>query len=166
MGSTQLGGNPVALAGDFPQKDAQAKKITAVQQDLSEFTLEALKGKRVVLNIFPSIDTPVCATSVRKFNEQAAGLENTTVVCISGDLPFAHGRFCGAEGIENVTTASVFRNPDFGKDYGVLIQDGPLAGLTARAIVVLDESGKVIHSQLVPEIKEEPDYQAALDALS
>ncbi|MCG8633620.1 MAG: thiol peroxidase [Desulfobacterales bacterium] len=165
MGSTQLGGNPVALAGDFPEKDAQAKNFTAVQQDLSEFTLDSLKGKRVVLNIFPSIDTAVCATSVRKFNEQAAGLENTSVVCVSGDLPFAHGRFCGAEGIENVTTASVFRNPDFGKDYGVLIQDGPLAGLTARAIVVLDESGKVIYSQLVPEIKEEPDYQAALDAL-
>ena len=165
MGSTQLGGNPVALAGEFPEKDTQAKNFTAVQQDLSEFTLDSLKGKRVVLNIFPSIDTAVCATSVRKFNEQAAGLENTSVVCVSGDLPFAHGRFCGAEGIENVTTASVFRNPDFGKDYGVLIQDGPLAGLTARAIVVLDESGKVIYSQLVPEIKEEPDYQAALDAL-
>jgi thiol peroxidase len=166
MGSTQLGGNPVALAGDFPQKDAQAKNFTAVQQDLSELTLDSLKGKRVVLNIFPSVDTPVCATSVRKFNEQAATLDNTTVVCVSADLPFAHGRFCGAEGIENVTTASVFRNPEFGKDYGVLIQDGPLAGLTARAIVVLDEAGKVIYSQLVPEIKEEPDYQAALDALA
>ncbi len=166
MGSTQLGGNPVALAGDFPPKDAQAKNFTAVQRDLSEFILDSLKGKRVVLNIFPSIDTPVCATSVRKFNEQASALENTTVVCISGDLPFAHGRFCGAEGIENVTTASVFRNPKFGNDYGVLIQDGPLAGLTARAIVVLDEAAKVIYSQLVPEIKEEPDYRAALDALA
>ncbi|MEH0021835.1 MAG: thiol peroxidase [Desulfobacter sp.] len=166
MGTTQLGGNPVALAGEFPEKGAEAKNFTAVQQDLSEISFDTFKGKRVVLNIFPSIDTPVCATSVRKFNEQAASLDNTVVLCISGDLPFAHQRFCGAEGIENVTTASVFRNPGFGKDYGVLIQDGPLAGLTARAVVVVDESGRVTYSQLVPEIKEEPDYKAALVALS
>lgn len=166
MGTTQLGGNPVALAGEFPEKGAEAKNFTAVQQDLSEISFDTFKGKRVVLNIFPSIDTPVCATSVRKFNEQAASLDNTVVLCISGDLPFAHQRFCGAEGIENVTTASVFRNPGFGKDYGVLIQDGPLAGLTARAVVVVDESGRVTYSQLVPEIKEEPDYKAALAALS
>lgn len=166
MASTKLGGNPVQLAGEFPGKDTQSKNFTAVQQDLSECSLEDLRGKRVVLNIFPSIDTPVCATSVRKFNEQAASLDNTVVVCVSGDLPFAHQRFCGAEGIENVITASVFRNPDFGRDYGVGIEDGPLAGLNARAVVVVDEAGRVIHSQLVPEIKEEPDYQAALDVLA
>ncbi|HCY87348.1 MAG TPA: thiol peroxidase [Desulfobacteraceae bacterium] len=166
MATTNLGGNPVQLAGEFPGKGAQVKNFTGVQQDLSDCNLDDLKGKRVVLNIFPSIDTPVCATSVRKFNEQAASLDNTVVVCVSGDLPFAHARFCGAEGIENVITASVFRNPEFGKDYGVGILDGPLAGLTARAVVVVDEDRKVVHSQLVPEIKDEPDYQAALDALA
>ncbi|MDD9303185.1 MAG: thiol peroxidase [Desulfobacter sp.] len=166
MASTQLGGNPVALAGDFPVKGSLAKAFTGVQQDLSPITLDDLKGKQLVLNIFPSIDTPVCATSVRKFNEQAASLDNTTVVCISEDLPFAFQRFCGAEGIENVVTASVFRNPEFKKDYGVAIQDGPLAGLTARAVIVVDESGIVVHAQLVDEIKEEPDYEAAFSVLS
>ncbi|MCG8688047.1 MAG: thiol peroxidase [Desulfobacterales bacterium] len=166
MASTQLGGNPVSLSGTFPSNGDLAKEFKGVGQDLSEVTLSSLKGKRVVLNIFPSVDTPVCATSVRKFNEQAASLDNTAVVCISGDLPFAHQRFCGAEGIENVVTASVFRNPEFGQDYGVGIEDGPLAGLTARAVVVIDEVGKVVHAQLVGEIKEEPDYEAALAALS
>ncbi len=165
MASTQLGGNPVDLAGQFPAPGDQAKEFTGVGQDLSSVTLSSFKGKRVVLNIFPSIDTPVCATSVRKFNEAAAALDNTVVVCISGDLPFAHQRFCGAEGIENVKTASIFRTPEFGTDYGVGIQDGPLAGLTARAVLVLDEGGSVIYSQLVPEIKEEPDYEGALAAL-
>jgi len=166
MATTQLGGNPVVLTGEFPSKDDQAKEFTGVCQDLSELSLSLLRGKRVVLNIFPSIDTAVCAISVRKFNEQAAGLENTDVLCISGDLPFAHQRFCGAEGIENVSTVSVFRNPKFGDDYGVLIQDGPLAGLTARAVVVVDEEGKIIHAQLVDEIKEEPDYEAVLASLA
>ncbi|WDP91573.1 MAG: thiol peroxidase [Desulfobacter sp.] len=165
MASTQLGGNPVSLAGDFPVQGQPAKEFKGVKQDLSEITLSSLEGKRVVLNIFPSIDTAVCATSVRKFNEQAAALDNAVVVCISGDLPFAHQRFCGAEGIDNVVTASVFRNPEFGTDYGVAIQDGPLAGLTARAVVVVDETGRVIHSQLVGEIREEPDYAAALACL-
>lgn len=165
MASTQLGGNPVTLAGKFPNTGDQAKKFNGVGQDLSDVTLSSFAGKRVVLNIFPSIDTPVCATSVRKFNEEASNLENTVVVCISGDLPFAHQRFCGAEGLENVVTASIFRNPEFGTDYGVGIQDGPLAGLTARAVVVVDEAGKVIYSQLVGEIKEEPDYNAALASL-
>ncbi|PIE61511.1 MAG: lipid hydroperoxide peroxidase [Desulfobacterales bacterium] len=165
MASTQLGGNPVSLAGQFPAVGAQAKEFIGVGQDLTDVTLSSLKGKRVVLNIFPSIDTPVCATSVRKFNEAAAALDNTVVVCISGDLPFAHQRFCGAEGLENVKTASVFRNPEFGSDYGVGIQNGPLAGLTARAVVVVDEGGNVIYSQLAPEIKEEPDYEKALAAL-
>ncbi len=166
MASTQLNGNPVSLAGDFPGKGASVKNFTAIQQDLSEFSLESLKGKRVVLNIFPSIDTPVCATSVRKFNEQAAALGNTTVVCLSFDLPFAHKRFCGAEGIEDVITASLFRNTEFAKDYGVLIQDGPLTGLTARAVVVVDEAGVVAYAQLVGDITQEPDYEAAISALS
>lgn len=166
MASTTLGGNPVSLSGQFPAQGDQAKELTGVGSDLSEITLSSLKGKRVVLNIFPSIDTAVCATSVRKFNEQAGGLDNTTVLCISGDLPFAHQRFCGAEGIENVVTASVFRNPESAENYGVLIQDGPLAGLTARAVVVVDETGTVVYAQLVGEIKEEPDYDAALKALS
>jgi len=166
MASTKLGGNPVQLAGEFPVKDSQAKEFSGVRQDLSVLTLSSLRGKRVVLNIFPSIDTAVCATSVRRFNQQAADLDNTAVVCISGDLPFAHQRFCGAEGIENVITASIFRNPEFAVDYGVLIQGGPLAGLTARAVVVVDEGGKIIHAQLAGDIKEEPDYEAALASLA
>ena len=166
MVTTQLKGNPVTLSGDFPVKDALVKNFTAVQQDLSLVSLDEFKGKRVVLNIFPSIDTEVCATSVRKFNEQAAALENTQVICLSYDLPFAHKRFCGAEGIENVITASLFRNPGFAVDYGVLIADGPLAGLTARAVIVLDGQGVVLHAQLVDDITHEPDYDAALAFLA
>jgi len=166
MTSTKLGGNPIGLAGDFPSKGDEAANFTAVKQDLSQLSLSDFKGKRVVLNIFPSIDTAVCATSVRKFNEKAGSLDNTEVLCLSFDLPFALGRFCGAEGIESVTTASLFRSPDMAKAYGVLIQDGPLAGLAARAVVVVDEAGKVIHAQLSPEIKEEVDYEAALSALA
>ena len=166
MASTQLNGNPVSLAGDFPGKGTSVKNFTAIQQDLSKISLESLKGKQVVLNIFPSIDTPVCATSVRKFNEQAAALVNTTVVCLSFDLPFAHKRFCGAEGIEDVITASLFRNTEFAEDYGVLIQDGPLTGLTARAVVVVDETGVVSHAQLVGDITQEPDYEAVMSVLS
>ena len=166
MTTTNLGGNPIGLSGNFPSSGDTAANFTAVKQDLSEVSLNDFKGKRVVLNIFPSIDTAVCATSVRKFNEKAAGLDNTEVICLSFDLPFALGRFCGAEGIENVTTASWFRSPDAATAYGVLIQDGPLAGLAARAVVVVDEAGRVIHAQLSPEIKEEVDYDAALAALS
>jgi thiol peroxidase len=166
MTSTKLGGNPIGLTGDFPCPGDEAANFTAVKQDLSEVSLGDFKGKRVILNIFPSIDTDVCATSVRTFNQKAANLDNTEVLCLSFDLPFALGRFCGAEGIENVTTASLFRNPDAAKAYGVLIQDGPLAGLAARAVVVVDDAGQVIHAQLSPEIKEEVDYEAALSALS
>jgi thiol peroxidase len=166
MATTKLNGNPVTLSGDFPVKDAPAKNFTAVQQDLSLVSLDAFKGKRVVLNIFPSIDTEVCATSVRKFNERAAALENTQVICLSYDLPFAHKRFCGAEGIENVITASLFRNPGFAVEYGVFIADGPLAGLTARAVIVLDGQGVVLHAQLVDDITHEPDYDAALAFLA
>lgn len=166
MGSITLGGNPIALAGDFPQTGEQAKEFTLVGQDLSDIKLSAFAGKQVVLNIFPSLDTDICATSVRKFNEKAVAGENTVVLCISGDLPFAHKRFCVAEGIENVVTASAFRSPQFALDYGVAMQDGPLAGLTARAVVVLNTDGKVVYAQLVPEIKQEPDYDSAIAALS
>ncbi len=165
MASTTLGGNPVSLAGDFLVKGAAAPDFTAVTQDLSEITLESFAGKRKVLNIFPSIDTDVCATTVRKFNEKAAGLNNTQVICLSKDLPFAHKRFCGAEGIDNVVTASLFRDADFAAKAGVLITDGPLKGLTARAVIVVDENNQVVYAQLVDEIKHEPDYDAALAVL-
>lgn len=165
MASTKLAGNPVSLAGDFPTKGGSAPDFTGVVQDLSEVTLDSFKGKRKVLNIFPSIDTDVCATSVRKFNEKAAALENTRVICLSKDLPFAFKRFCGAEGIENVVSASLFRDTDFAEKAGVLITDGPLKGLTARAVLVLDENNQVIYGQLVDDITHEPDYDAALAAL-
>jgi thiol peroxidase len=165
MASTKLAGNPVSLAGDFPTKGASAPDFTAVVQDLSEITLDSFRGKRKVLNIFPSIDTDVCATSVRKFNEKAAGLKNTQVICLSRDLPFALKRFCGAEGIENVVAASLFRDNAFAENAGVLLTDGPLKGLTARAVLVLDESDQVIYAQLVDDITHEPDYDAALSAL-
>lgn len=165
MATTKLAGNPVSLAGQFPEKGVTVPDFTAVNQDLSEITLESFKGKRKVLNIFPSIDTDICATSVRKFNEKAAVLNNTRVICLSLDLPFAHKRFCGAEGIDNVVSASLFRDRDFAGSVGVLITDGPLKGLTARAVIVLDENNKVLHAQLVDDIKNEPDYDAALAAL-
>jgi thiol peroxidase len=165
MASTKLAGNPVSLAGDFPTKGGSAPDFTGVVQDLSEVTLDSFKGKRKVLNVFPSIDTDVCATSVRKFNEKAAALENTRVICLSKDLPFAFKRFCGAEGIENVVSASLFRDTDFAQKAGVLITDGPLKGLTARAVLVLDENNQVIYGQLVDDITHEPDYDAALAAL-
>lgn len=166
MGHITLRGNPVDTIGDLPASGSKAPPFTLVKTDLTEISLRDFEGKRVVLNIFPSVDTPTCAMSVRKFNEEAAGsLRNTVVVCVSADLPFALSRFCGAEGLQNVVTGSVFRTPEFGRDYGVLITSGPLAGLLSRAVVVIDENGKVIYTQQVPEIADEPDYQAALDAL-
>ena len=165
MASTKLSGNPVSLAGEFLIKGTTAPDFTAVNQDLSEITLKSFEGKRKVLNIFPSIDTDVCATSVRKFNEKAAGLDNTQVICLSKDLPFAHKRFCGAEGIDNVVSASLFRDADFSGNAGVLITDGPLKGLTARAVIVLNEKNQVIYAQLVDDITHEPDYDAALAVL-
>lgn len=165
MATTQLKGNPVKLAGKFPEKEKRIKNFVAVKQDLSEFSLDSFKGKRKVLNIFPSIDTEVCATSVRTFNTKASELKNTQIICLSFDLPFAHKRFCGAEGIQNVVTGSLFRNPGFAKDYGLLIEDGPLKGLTARAVVVLDENNNVLHAELVDDITHEPDYGKALSAL-
>lgn len=143
---------------------APAPEFSLVGSDLGEIGTESLTGKRVVLNIFPSIDTPTCAMSVRVFNERAASLDNAVVVCVSEDLPFAQNRFCGAEGIENCLTASAFRS-DFADAYGVRLLDGPLKGLMARAIVVLDEAGTVVHTELVPEIAQEPDYDAALGSL-
>lgn len=163
MATTALRGNPVQTSGDLPQVGDSAPAFTLVAPDLSELSSGDLSGK-VVLNIFPSVDTGICAQSVRVFNERAAGLEGTTVVCVSEDLPFAQGRFCGAEGIDNVKMGSAFRG-SFGEDYGVSLSDGPMAGLLGRAVIVYDADGSVLHSQLVPEITTEPDYDAALAAL-
>lgn len=164
MAQITLRGNPFNTVGDLPTAGAPAPGYALTGGDLGDVTDTDRTGQRVVLNIFPSIDTPVCATSVRRFNELAAGLDNTEVLCVSKDLPFAQGRFCGAEGIENLTTASAFRS-SFGDDFGVTIADGPMATLLARAVVVIDENGTVAHSELVPEIADEPDYDAAIAAL-
>ncbi|MBN1108663.1 MAG: thiol peroxidase [Bacteroidales bacterium] len=164
MAQITLKGNPVNTSGSLPEKGSQAPDFNLVKSDLGTLSFSEMKGKKVILNIFPSLDTSVCATSVRKFNELAAGLNNTVVLAISKDLPFAHGRFCSTEGISNVTTLSGFRDSGFGKAYGVDITDGPMAGLYARSVVVVDESGKVIHTELVPEITHEPDYESALKA--
>lgn len=165
MAKVTFKGNPVSLAGNLPAVGSQAPAFKLVAGDLSERGLGDFAGKRKVLNIFPSIDTPVCAASVRHFNQDAASLANTAVLCISADLPFAQGRFCGAEGIKNVTMLSTLRGSQFLRDYGVAIDAGPLAGLAARAVVVVDEHDKVRYVQLVPEIGQEPDYAAALAAL-
>jgi thiol peroxidase len=165
MAQITFKGNPIQTAGELPAKGSSAPDFTLVKQDLSDATLSDYKGKRLILNIFPSIDTGVCATSVRAFNEKAAALQNTAVLCVSMDLPFAQGRFCGAEGIKNVVTASAFRS-NFGDHYGVIIANGPLTGLFSRAIVVIDENGKVIYTEQVPEIAQEPDYATAIAALS
>ena len=164
MATVTLRGNPFDTNGDLPPVGTTAPAFSLVGRDLAEVSTESLAGKRVVLNIFPSIDTPTCATSVRTFNERAAGLDNTVVLCVSEDLPFAANRFCGAEGIENVMTGSAFRG-DFARAYGVRLEGGPLAGLMARAIVVIDEQGNVAHTELVSEIAQEPDYDAALGAI-
>ena len=158
-------GNPVPVAGAFPAVGAKAKPFSLVGKDLADVTLASLAGQRKILNIFPSVDTGVCATSVRKFNAEANTLNNTVVLCISSDLPFAQKRFCGTEGLDNVQSLSDFRNADFAVDYGVSIADGPLRALTARAVVVLDENNNVLHSELVPEIGQEPNYEAALAVL-
>ena len=160
-----LGGNAIEISGNFPQKGDRAPSFSLVGKDLAEVSLASLAGKRKILNIFPSVDTPTCATSVRQFNQKANDQPNTVVLCISADLPFAQSRFCGAEGLSNVVTLSTMRGRDFLDAYGVAIKTGPLAGVAARAVVVLDENDKVVHSQLVAEIKNEPDYAAALAAL-
>lgn len=165
MASVTLGGNPITVAGTFPKKGDSAPDFALTGKDLKEVGLKDYVGKKKVLNIVPSLDTPVCQTSTRKFNEKAASLGNAVVLVISGDLPFAMGRFCTAEGIANVVPLSTFRNREFHGKYGVDITDGALRGLTARGVVVLDENNKVLHAELVPEIKQEPNYDAALAAL-
>jgi thiol peroxidase len=165
MAKITLKGNPVNTYGDLPAKGTDAPDFSLVKSDLGNLTLSELKGKKLVLNISPSLDTSVCATSVRKFNQLAAEKTNVLVLAITKDLPFAHSRFCTTEGITNVVTLSGFRNKDFGKTYGIDIIDGPFEGLYARSIVVIDEAGKVVYTQLVPEIATEPDYDAALAAL-
>ena len=165
MASITFRGTPVSTVGELPAVGTVAPAFDLVGADLEPVTSESLAGRRVVLNIFPSVDTGVCATSVRQFNALAADLTNTTVVCVSADLPFAAARFCGAEGLDNVVTASTFRST-FGTDYGVTMADGPLAGLLARSIVVVGEDGRVLHTQQVAEIADEPDYGAAVAALA
>ena len=164
MAQITLKGNPINTVGDLPAVGSAAPSFSLTGTDLGAVTSEQYNGKSVLLNIFPSIDTGICAASVRAFNERAAA-SGATVLCVSKDLPFAQARFCGAEGIENVTTASGFRD-SFGKDYGITIADGPMAGLLGRAVVVIGADGNVAYSELVPEIAQEPDYEAALAALS
>jgi thiol peroxidase len=166
MAQTKLQGNPVNLAGELPAVGAAAPDFKLVDKDLGDKTLADFAGKKVLLNIVPSLDTPVCATSTRKFNESFAGRDDAVCLVVSADLPFAAGRFCTTEGLDNVHTLSMMRSKNFGKDYGVLIEDGPLAGITGRALVVIDADGKVAFTQLVPEIAEEPDYDGALAALA
>lgn len=165
MATTNFKGQPVKLIGEFIQVGKVAPNFELVKTDLSSFSLKELSGKNVVLNIFPSLDTGVCAASVRRFNKEAAGLKDTVVLAISKDLPFAAARFCAAEGIENVVSLSDFRFSDFDESYGVRMADGPLAGLLARAVVVIRKDGKVAYTELVPEITQEPDYDKALAAL-
>jgi thiol peroxidase len=165
MSTVTLRGNPIPVEGTFPSVGSTAPAFSLVGADLSDVTLEHFAGKRKVLNIFPSIDTPTCATSTRKFNAEAEKLPNTVVLCISADLPFAQKRFCGAEGLNHVVTLSTMRGQSFLRDYGVAIAGGPLAGVAARAVVVLDEQNKVLHAELVSEIANEPDYAAALAVL-
>jgi len=165
MTQVTLGGNPIEVAGQFPSKGQTAPAFSLVAKDLSDKTLADFGNKRKVLNVVPSLDTPTCATSTRKFNEAASQLENAVVLVISADLPFAMGRFCTTEGLDNVVTLSTMRGREFLNQYGVEVKTGPLVGLTARAVVVLDENNQVLHSELVPEIKDEPNYDAALAAL-
>ena len=165
MAQTTLGSDIINTIGDLPQVGAPAPKFTLTNVDLQDVSLETYAGKSIILNIFPSVDTGVCATSVREFNKLASGLDNTTVLCISRDLPFAFKRFCGAEGIENVATLSDFRSPSFGTDYGVLLTDGAIRGVFARAIVVIDATRTVKYTELVPTIGQEPNYDAALAAI-
>ena len=165
MARTALEGNPVTLAGDLPAVGSTAPDLRLTAGNLSDVTLADYAGKKKLLNIVPSLDTGVCAASTKKFNESMAGRDDAVALVISADLPFASSRFCSAEGITNVINLSMMRSRNFGKDYGVLIQDGPLAGITARAVVVLDADNKVLYTQLVPEITQEPDYDSALAAL-
>lgn len=165
MANITLKGNSITTVGQLPESGTKAPDFTLVKTDLSTCSLADFAGKNVVLNIFPSIDTPVCAASVRKFNEVAGSKENTVVLCVSADLPFAHSRFCETDGLDNVVPCSVFRSTDFGKDYGVTIDSGPIAGLLSRAIVIIGPEGNVAYTEQVPEIAQEPDYDKALAQL-
>lgn len=165
MAKITLGGNPINTNGELPKAGTSAPNFELVKNDLSVASLADFKGTKLVLNIFPSIDTGTCATSVRTFNAKASALENTKVLCISRDLPFAQKRFCGAEGLENVVNLSDFKDGSFGKNYGLEMVDGPLAGLSSRVVIVLDENGTVTYAEQVPEIADEPNYEAALAAL-
>lgn len=165
MAQVTLKGNPLQTAGSLPRVGDPAPAFTLTGTDLCELNSAQFRGQRVVLNIFPSLDTPTCATSVRQFNARAAQVADTVVLCVSADLPFAAKRFCVAEGLDKVLPASSFRSPGFGRDYGLTLLDGPLRGLLARAVVVFDGDGKVLHTELVPEIAQEPDYEAALKSL-
>jgi len=165
MAKITLHSNPFNTNGDLPKVGSQAPDFKLVDGDLADRSLADYKGKKKLLNIVPSLDTSVCAISTKKFNDLARGRSDVAVLIISADLPFASGRFCSAEGLENVVTLSMMRSRNFGKDYGVLITDGPLAGITARAVVVLDANDKVVYAELVPEIAQEPDYDKALAAL-
>jgi thiol peroxidase len=165
MATVTLKGNPVTVTGRFPAKGESAQDFNLTGKDLADVSLRSYAGKRKVLNIVPSLDTPTCAQSTRVFNQKASSMSNAVVLVISADLPFAMSRFCGAEGLNNVVTLSTFRGRDFHTKYGVDVADGPLKGLTARAVVVLDEGNKVLHAELVPEIANEPNYEAALAAL-
>lgn len=165
MAKITLKGNPINTLGELPKVGGPAPAFKLTNGDLKDVTLADFKGKKKLLNIFPSIDTPVCATSTKKFNDHAKANANTVMLMISADLPFAQGRFCGAENAKNVVTLSMMRDRNFAKDYGVLITDGPLAGITARAVVVIDQNDKVVYTELVPEIAQEPNYEKALAAL-
>ncbi len=165
MTKITLKGNPINTIGKLPKTGKKAPKFTLIKSDLSKVKLADFKGSKLILNIFPSLDTGTCAASVRRFNKEASELENTKVLCISRDLPFAQARFCGAEGLENVITLSDFAKGKFGKKYGLTIADGPLANLHSRAVVILNEEGVVTYTEQVPEIIDEPNYEAALKAL-
>lgn len=161
-----MGGTPIKIEGTFPRVGTKAPPFSLVNRDLKDVTLADFAGKKKVLNIVPSLDTPVCALSTRKFNQRASEMNNTVVLIIAADLPFAMSRFCDLEGLDKVVPLSTMRGAQFMRDYGVAIADGPFAGITARAVIVLDENDKVIHAELVSEIKNEPDYDAALAALN
>lgn len=165
MDKTSFQGNPVSLYGELPKVGEIAPSFNLTGAALDEIRNSDFEGKKIVINVFPSLDTPVCATSVRKFNVEASKLPDTVVLCVSMDLPFAMGRFCSANEIDNVVPASAFRSPEFGEEYGMLMENGPLRGLLARCVIVVGEDGKVKYTEMVPDITSEPDYAAALDAV-
>lgn len=162
MATITLEGNPIHTAGELPAKGKQAPDFCLTNKDMGDTRLADFAGKKIIMNVFVSIDTGICADSTRRFNEEVSKMDNTVALCISADLPFALARYCGAEGLDNVITLSAFRSPEFGKSYGLGITDGPIRGLMSRAIIIIDESGKVIYTQQVPEIAQDPDFEDAL----